>query len=133
MSDDRLVDFWAKTIAARSPAVLQQLHGTALSLIAARRALGSVMPGEYVHCPSLDLLLALFVADGQAMALADFINASPAVPSVARRWVDVFVQRDLVALRGGAIVLTEAGFRMMADACRAVMESQMGVRAMSLN
>ncbi|WP_293876362.1 MULTISPECIES: hypothetical protein [unclassified Sphingomonas] len=133
MSDERLVEFWAKTIAMRSPVMLQQLHGAALGLIAARRAMQRAMPPEFVHCPSLDMLLALFVADGHALPVAALVQATPAAPAVARRWTDVFVQRDLVAVRDGTATLTEAGFRMMADTCRAVIESQMAARVPSLN
>lgn len=133
MADERLVDFWAKTIAMRSPVMLQQLHGAALGLIAARRAMQRTLPPEFVHCPSLDMLLALFVADGHAMPVADFLKATPAATAVARRWVDVFVQRHLVSVRSDIASLTEAGFRMMADTCQAVIESQMGARVPSLN
>jgi hypothetical protein len=133
MADERLVEFWAKTIAMRSPLVLQQLHGAALGLLAARRAMRSVMPAEFLHCPSLDLLLTLFVADDHAMPLADLLGATPAAPAVARRWIDVFVQRDLMTTTAGTATLTEAGFRMMAETCRAVIESQMAARVPSLN
>ena len=125
MADERLVDFWAKTIALRSPVVLQQLHGAALGLIAARRAMQASLPPEFVHCPSLDMLLALFVADAHAMPVADLLTATPVATTVLRRWIDVFVQRDLVVMRGDSASLTEAGFRMMAETLRAVTESQM--------
>lgn len=94
MADERFVDFWAKTIATRSPAILQQLRAVAFSMIAARRALRDTMPGEFVHCPSLDLLLELFVADRKATAMAALTASAPTAPSVTRRWIDVFVQRD---------------------------------------
>ena len=133
MADERLVEFWAKTIAMRSPVMMQQLHGAALGMIAARRAMQAAMPAEFVHCPSLDLLLALFVADGQAMPLAELITATPAAPAVARRWIDVFVQRDLVTAHDATAGLTEAGFRMIANTCQAVIESQMAGRVPNLN
>lgn len=133
MAEERLVDFWAKTIAARSPALLQQLRSVAQSVLAARRALAASMPVEFVHCPSLDLLFTLFVADHHTMPVTMLVRASPAAPSVARRWIDVFVQRDLVSRRGDDVVLTEAGFTMMADACQAVIGSQMGVHVLRLN
>lgn len=133
MADERLVEFWAKTIAMRSPVMLQQLHGAALSLLAARRAMQTVMPPEFVHCPSLDLLLALFVADDHALPVAALLRDKATAPAVARRWLDVFVQRDLVTVRSETVSLTEAGFRMMADTCLAVIESQMAVRVLTLN
>lgn len=133
MAEQRLVEFWAKTIAMRSPVVLQQLHGAAHGLLAARRAMQSVMPSEFVHCPSLDLLLTLFVAADHAMPLTDLLQATSAAPAVARRWIDVFVRRDLITTSAGTAALTEAGFRMMADTCRAVIESQMAARVPILN
>lgn len=133
MANERLVEFWAKTIAMRSPVIMQQLHGAALGLIADRRAMQRTLPPEFVHCPSLDMLLALFVADGHAMPVTDFVKAAPAAAAVTRRWVDVFVQRDLVSVRSGIASLTEAGFRMIADTCQAVIEAQMGTRASNLN
>jgi len=133
MADERFVDFWAKTIATRSPAILQQLRAVAFSMIAARRALRDTMPGEFVHCPSLDLLLELFVADRKATAMAALTASAPTAPSVTRRWIDVFVQRDLVKVRGDDVTLTEAGFRMMADACQAVIESQMSATVIRPN
>lgn len=133
MAEKRLVDFWASTIAARSPALLHQLRSVAQSILAARRALAASMPVEFVHCPSLDLLFTLFVADHHTMPVATLIQASPAAAPVARRWIDVFVQRDLVTRRGDDVVLTEAGFKMMTDACQAVIGSQMGVHVLRLN
>lgn len=133
MAEERLVDFWARTIAARSPALLHQLRSVAQSVLAARRALAASMPVEFVHCPSLDLLFTLFVADHHTMPVARLIQASPAASAVAHRWIDVFVQRDLITRRGGDVALTEAGFKMMADACQAIIGSQMGVHVMRLN
>ncbi len=133
MADERFVDFWARTIAARSPAMVQQLRGVALGMIAARRALRESMPGEFVHCPSLDLLFELFVADRQTASVEALSAAVPTAPSVTRRWIDVFVQRDLVRVRGDDASLTDAGFRMMADACQAVTESQTSASAIRPN
>jgi hypothetical protein len=124
MPQARLVDFWAKAIAARSPAMLQQLRGVAQGLLAARTALRSVMPGEFVNNPPIDLLYTLFVAEDQTMALPPLITATAVSAPVARRWVDVLVDRDLVTERGGIVTLTEAGFVMVAEACQAIIESQ---------
>ncbi len=135
MADERLVDFWTRAIADQSPALLQQLRGVALSLIAARRALRVHMPDEFVHCPSLDLLYALFVADHHTLTEEAMMVACPVSPAVARRWIDVFAQRDLVVRHRDTmrVELTETGFRMMAHSCQAVIESQMTARVTRVN
>jgi hypothetical protein len=133
MPQARLVDFWAKAIAARSPVILQQLQGVARGLLAARGALRSVMPAEFVNNPPLDLLYTLFVADAQTMTLPPLITATGVSAPVARRWIDVLVERDLVAERGGVVTLTEAGFVMAAEACQMIIESQTGAAGATLN
>lgn len=124
MADERVVDFWAKSMVTRSPAMLQQLRDAARGAIAARRALRGTMPGDFVHCPSLDILFALFVAEAQTLSYGALVEAVPIAAAVTRRWIDVFVQRDLMEVRGGEVVLTDAGFRMMAESCQALIESQ---------
>lgn len=65
--------------------------------------------------------------------IESLVDATSAAAAVARRWIDVFVQRGLVAIGDNMATLTDAGFRMMADTCGAVIESQMTARAPSLN
>jgi predicted transcriptional regulator len=133
MRQSRLVDFWARAIAARSPVMLEQLRGAARDLLASRSALRSVMPAEFVNNPPIDLLYALFVAEDQTMTVPPLITATGVSAPVARRWIDVLVDRDLVAERGGVITLTEAGFMMAAEACQAIIESQTGAAGATLN
>lgn len=133
MAEERLVDFWARTMAARSPLMLEQLRTVARSLLAARQALRSVMPDEFIHSPGIDLLFTLFAAENHVMPVPALLAAAPVSTRVAQRWLDVFVDRDLVSLRGETIVLSEAGFEMMAEACQAIIESQTDARATSLN
>jgi len=133
MPQARLVDFWARAIAARSPVMLEQLRGVARDLIAARSALRSVMPAEFVNNPPIDLLYALFAADDQAMMVPPLITATGVSGPVARRWLDVLVDRDLVMERDGRVTLTEAGFVMAAEACQAIIESQTVAAGATLN
>jgi len=133
MAQGRLVDFWAKAIAARSPVMLQQLRRVAESLLAARGALRTVMPAEFVNNPPIDLLYTLFVADEQTMPLPPLITAAGVSAPVARRWLDVLIERDLVAERNGVVTLTEAGFVMAAEACQAIIESQTVAAGATLN
>jgi hypothetical protein len=133
MAEERLVDFGASTIAARSPGMIEQLRTAAQSMIATRQALRQAMPGEFIHCPALDLLFALFVADHQTLPIADLTDSGQTAPQVVTRWITLFIQRDLVKLRGNNAMLTEAGFRMMASACQAVIVSQPGACPPRLN
>lgn len=126
MAEERVVDFPARAVAARSPAVIEQLHTAAQSMLTTRQVLRSTMPAEFVHCPSLDLLLTLFVADHQTLAVAELREAGLVASHVASRWIEVFVQRGLVTLRDTDAMLTEGGFKMIADACQAVIEAQPG-------
>ena len=133
MANERSVDFRAKAIAARSPVMLEQLRHVAQSLLTARRALRMVMPVEFVHTPPIDLLFTLFVAEEHIMAVPALVAATPVAPQVAQRWIQVLAERDLVTLRGGAIVLSETGFQMMAEACQALIEAQTKAQPTSLN
>lgn len=126
MAGQRVVDFSARAMASRSSAMIEQLRITAQGMLATRRALRKSMPGEFIHCPSLDLLCALFVADHQTLQIAKLMEAVSVAPQVARRWLDVFAQRDLVTLSDADAILTGAGFKMMADACQSVIELQAG-------
>jgi hypothetical protein len=105
MAEERLVNFRASTIAARSPTMIEQLRTAAQSVIATRQALREAMPGEFVHCPALDLLFTLFVADYQTLPITALTDAGQTAPQVATRWITLFVQRDLVTLRGSDAML----------------------------
>jgi hypothetical protein len=120
MAEERLVNFGASTIAARSPGMIEQLRTAAQSMIATRQALRKTMPDEFVHCPALDLLFTLFVADDQTLPITALTESGQTAPQVAARWITLFVQRDLVKLRDTDAMLTEAGFKMIASACQAV-------------
>ncbi|EZP50243.1 hypothetical protein [Sphingomonas sp. RIT328] len=133
MPQVRRIDFWAKAIAARSPAMLEHLQGVARALVAARRAMRTTLPPEFVNNPPMDLLYTVFLADDHCATLPPLIAATGVSAPVARRWIDLLVERDLVYESAGMIRLTDAGLILVAETCQAVIASQTGVDEMSLN
>lgn len=109
----------------------QQLPATrssadiARGILAGRRALQRHLPADLLHDPSLDMLLNLFVAeaDGVAMCTAELATTTTVGATIAGRWIKALQALALVE-EETTIALTLAGRAAVAAALAAVDAAQ---------
>lgn len=114
----------------------QDLMHAARCMIVARRALSESIPVDVIHDPSLDMMLALFMATDFRLSRSALHAATTVADAVARRWVDVAVAAGWMESArniGGDIQLTIAGGAMLRSALQAVIDSQRALNSQHLH
>lgn len=102
------------------------LVAAARRIIAARRALQQALSADLTHEPTLDILLALFVAhDAGPVGFRTLAAATTITLPGIERWLRALEAEGLIARPGSAAALTEAGHARVSIALRAVIRSQM--------
>lgn len=114
----------------------QDLMHAARCMIVARRALTQAIPVDVIHDPSLDMMLALFMAQDFRLSRCALHAATTVAGAVARRWVDVAIAAgwmEVACDAGGDIRLTTAGAAMLRSALQAVIDSQRVLNSQQLH
>lgn len=100
------------------------LRRAALGMLHARRAMRGTLPAELIYDTALEVLLTVYVAHGDLVAIDDLIAEADVPASLLRRWLAALQSEQLIALVDGAVTLTPAGNEQMGTMLTAVVQSQ---------
>ncbi|KQR80959.1 hypothetical protein [Sphingomonas sp. Leaf343] len=102
------------------------LIAVARRIIGARRALQQALSVDLTHEPTLDILLALFVAHDTGPVGFRSLAASTTIPLTGvERWLRALEAEGLVTRAGTAAALTPPGHERVTAALKGVIRSQM--------
>jgi hypothetical protein len=111
---------------ANSVLARDDLVAAARRIIAARRALQQALSADLTHEPTLDILLALFVAhDTGPVGFRTLAAATTITLPGIERWLRALEAEDLIFRPGSAAALTNTGHARVTAALRGVIRSQM--------
>ena len=95
-------------------------------MLTASKTTADILPRGLYTAPALDILLQLYVAEGEAACLStgDLSPAGVGTRTVIDRWVNVLVSLNLVDRRGDILALTTEGYAAVTDLVQSIFASQ---------